>query len=432
MKKILTYAILLFFTLGVGAQNALVLNNDPYIVFNGGTVGTPIYLVVNQTNANGIVTQGTGGNIISEDEYNYVKWNIGTSSGSFTIPFTTGIGGTEQKIPLTVSTTTAGTGAGDLLFSTYESDDGNLPWPSGVTHFMSSTGNLDNKDWVVDRFWIIDAENYATKPAVQLNFGFNDDATEVGAPNTLNPANLGAQRFNPTNNRWEGSHSGSNGIWGNVAGPVASPPTAGNNRVENIQIAASEFYRAWTLTDYDHPLPLSLNYFEGSCDNSTVSLDWEVSTSEITVYEVQKSLDGINFTTIGTTSSINNETSFKYIDRNPYIKQSYYRIMGSGIESDFYSETTSVRACDNTSNTYIFSPLSNSNIYVELTSKTEYSYNQFLLVDLSGKIVRQETLTATNKGNNQFIIDANGIATGIYSAVLISEDGEKTVTKIIL
>lgn len=416
-------------------NNALILNNDPYIVFNGGTSVTPIYLVVNQNNASGITTLGTGGNIISENEYNYVKWNIGTGTGNYTVPFTTAVDGTEQKIPLTLSTTAAGVGSGNILFSTYETTiapDDNQPWPDVVTHFMSSSGNLDNNIWVIDRFWIIDAENYSTKPAVQLNFGFSNHLSEIGAPNIFNPANLGAQRFNTSNNHWEGSHSGSAGIWGNTEGPEADLPTAGNNRVENVQIAASEFYRAWTLTDYDHPLPLSLNYFEGNCDNSSIVLEWKVSSSEITTYEIQKSIDAINFITIGTTSSTNNETLFKYIDRNPYINQSYYRLVVSGVENDSQSQIISVRTCDTESETYIFSPLSNSNIYIELISKKENSTNDIMLVDLSGKIVRQEQLISSNKGNNQFMIDASNVAPGIYNVVLINEEGLKTVTKIIL
>lgn len=427
MKIFLLNIISLGLLLGINAQNnALILKDNPYVVLNGGTVATPVYIVVNQTNANGIITQGSGGNIISEDEYNYVKWNIGTSTGSFTVPFTTGVGGTEQKIPLTVQTTAAGVGSGDILFSTYETDDNNLPWASGVTHFRSSSGNLDNKDWVVDRFWIIDAENYTTKPAVQLAFGFNDDATETGAPNLLNITNLGAQRFNTSNNHWEGSHSGSNGIWGTVTG------TAGNRSVTGVNIAATEFYRAWTLTDYDHPLPLALNYFNGECDNASINLSWEINNPENSTYIVQKSLDGIHFTTIGTANAFNNENTFNYIDRNPYINESYYRLMVEGESNEFHSEIIAVQNCSSNANTYVFSPLSNSNIYVEITAESPNTKHQFLLVDLSGKIIQQQELYNETTGTHQYIIDACGLASGIYNTVLIDENGMKHTTKITL
>ncbi|MCT4582355.1 MAG: hypothetical protein N4A35_13155 [Flavobacteriales bacterium] len=427
MNYKLLYIALLLGLYKTNAQNhALVLKDNPYVVLNGGTAGTPVYVVVNQTNANGIITQGSGGNIISEDEYNYVKWNIGTSTGAFTVPFTTGVGGTEQKIPLTVQTTAAGVGSGDILFSTYETDDDNLPWASGVTHFQSSSGNLDNKNWVVDRFWIIDAENYTTKPAVQLSFGFNDDATETGAPNLLNITNLGAQRFNTSNNHWEGSHSGSAGIWGTVTG------TAGNRSVTGVNIAASEFYRAWTLTDYDHPLPLSLNYFDGNCDNSSIHLSWELSTTENSTFIVQKSLDGSNFTTIGTANALNNESTFNFVDRNPYINQSYYRLIVEGETNDLHSEIIAVENCEENSNTYVFSPINNNNIFIEITAETPNSTYQFLLVDLSGKIIKQQELFNESKGAHQYVLDASGLASGLYNAVLIDKNGVKSTTKITL
>lgn len=427
MKLTILNIILFCLVFGVKAQNnALILKDNPYIVLNGGTVGTPVYIVVDQPNANGIITQGSGGNIISEDEYNYVKWNIATSTGAFTVPFTTGVGGTEQKIPLTVQTTAAGVGSGDILFSTYETDNNNLPWASGVTHFQSSSGNLDNKDWVVDRFWIIDAENYTTKPAVLLSFGFNDDATETGAPNLLNITNLGAQRFNTSNNHWEGSHSGSAGIWGTVTG------TAGNRSVTGVNIAATEFYRSWTLTDYDHPLPLSLNYFNGNCDNAAINLSWEINNIENSSYLVQKSLDGIHFTTIGTANAFNNESTFNFIDRNPYINQSYYRLIVEGETNEFHSETIAIKNCEEHSNTFVFSPIENSNIYVEITSEVANTNHQLLLIDISGKVIKQQQLLNENKGQNQYIIDASGLASGIYNVVLIDSNGIKSNTKITL
>ena len=427
MKLTILNIILFCLVFGVKAQNnALILKDNPYIVLNGGTVGTPVYIVVDQPNANGIITQDSGGNIISEDEYNYVKWNIATNTGAFTVPFTTGVGGTEQKIPLTVQTTAAGVGSGDILFSTYETDNNNLPWASGVTHFQSSSGNLDNKDWVVDRFWIIDAENYTTKPAVLLSFGFNDDATETGAPNLLNITNLGAQRFNTSNNHWEGSHSGSAGIWGTVTG------TAGNRSVTGVNIAATEFYRSWTLTDYDHPLPLSLNYFNGSCDNASINLSWELNNTESSSYLVQKSLDGIHFTTIGTANAFNNESTFNFIDRNPYINQSYYRLIVEGETNEFHSETIAIKSCEENSNTFVFSPIENSNIYVEITSKVANANHQLLLIDISGKVIKQQQLLNENKGQNQYIIDASGLASGIYNVVLIDSNGIKSNTKITL
>ena len=65
------------------AQPRLILNNNIYMVLKNN-----IELVINNSAANAITTLGTGGNIISESEFNRVKWNIGTATGIYTVPFT--------------------------------------------------------------------------------------------------------------------------------------------------------------------------------------------------------------------------------------------------------------------------------------------------------------------------------------------------------
>ena len=81
------------------------------------------FLVVDNPSSRALSTAGTGGNIISEGEYNRVKWNVRDSTGIYQIPFTTSAtveGGNSTKIPLTYEITSAGDTIGNILFSTYE------------------------------------------------------------------------------------------------------------------------------------------------------------------------------------------------------------------------------------------------------------------------------------------------------------------------
>jgi len=48
-------------------------------------IGNGYYIVVGNSATNAITTLGTGGNIISEGEFNRLKWNIGISSGIYII-----------------------------------------------------------------------------------------------------------------------------------------------------------------------------------------------------------------------------------------------------------------------------------------------------------------------------------------------------------
>jgi len=193
--KIIILTAFLMVNIEVYAQGRLIFNNNAYMV-----LANYIYLVVNNSSSNAITTLGSGGNIISEDELNRLKWNIGTATGTYTVPFTKSPG---NKIPLTINITTAGTGAGSVLFSTY----GGATWdndtykPSDVTHMNSLNTGLNNSADVIDRFWLIDAINYTTKPTATLTFTYLD-AEWSAAGNTITEANLFAQRFNSTLSKW--------------------------------------------------------------------------------------------------------------------------------------------------------------------------------------------------------------------------------------
>jgi hypothetical protein len=59
------------------------------IAMEGGTSVDPIYLVIDNPNADAITDAGAPGGpaIHSESEFNIVKWNIGAETGVYNIPF---------------------------------------------------------------------------------------------------------------------------------------------------------------------------------------------------------------------------------------------------------------------------------------------------------------------------------------------------------
>ncbi|MGB3948412.1 MAG: gliding motility-associated C-terminal domain-containing protein, partial [Bacteroidia bacterium] len=193
------------------------------------------YLVIDNSNTNAITTLGTGGNIVSEGEFNVVKWNIGTATGNYVVPFTTA---SSVKIPLALNISVAGAGAsGAILFSTYEtSSDSNIVYPSDVTN-MSSLCTSDNSLFAVDRFWRIDAGSYSTKPTPIIDFTYDDAVNELAGANTIVENNLQAQRFNSTINSWETPVN----LFGVANGTL--------NMVSGVSVNPIDFYQSWTLID---------------------------------------------------------------------------------------------------------------------------------------------------------------------------------------
>src|SRR5689334_2549147 len=117
-----------FFLAGVSfeifAQTQLILNGA-IVNLNQGA-----YLVVDNAATNAITRNS--GFIISEGENNILQWNMGTSTGTYTVPW--GHGSTDY-LPLTF-TKSSGVGSGNFLFSTYSTGwQNSAQLPTGVSNF---------------------------------------------------------------------------------------------------------------------------------------------------------------------------------------------------------------------------------------------------------------------------------------------------------
>lgn len=232
MKNALLYFALIFAMLstkGLLGQQRIVIENDAYMVFENNT-----FLVIDNKNTNAITTIN-GGNIITEEETRRVKWNTLDGVGNYTVPFTTQ---SFVKIPLLTQVTTAGAGTqGAVIFSTFATqNDDNTSYPAGLTN-MQGPCDPNIGLHVVDRFWLIDAATYATKPAVKIDFTYNNDASEIGGTNVINEQALKAQRFNIALGSWQT--------------PAALFGTADqtNSLVQNAVVSPANFHRIWTLVD---------------------------------------------------------------------------------------------------------------------------------------------------------------------------------------
>jgi hypothetical protein len=218
------------------ASAQLVMNNNYYMVMNGGTPTNPTSIVLTNPAPAGITNNGTGW-IVSENEFNQVDWNIGTNAGNYVVPFGYG---TTDYLPVTCNITTAGAGAGTIRFATYHGstwDNFNYR-PSDVTT-MSDFQVPDFSNNAVDRFWILDAKNYTTNPTPNITFSYirNGGSSEIAAPNYIVEADLIAQRFDTTIDHWND--------W---FGATSLDITAGNTgTVTSGAIPPADFFRSWTL-----------------------------------------------------------------------------------------------------------------------------------------------------------------------------------------
>lgn len=186
MKKNLFITI--FFTVIVSlfqgntllSQNNSIVLNGAVTVMNGGTATTPVYIVVNQNSPSGIVRNS--GHIHSENQYNFIKWEAGTTTGNYVIPF--GIGGNlSDYIPFTFNKTTAG--SSNVMMSTWTTDIPNFPRPSAtnVGAVTNMIGFADSVLYAIDRFWDIQT---STATTADLTFSYRGiENTTVSPTNSV-------------------------------------------------------------------------------------------------------------------------------------------------------------------------------------------------------------------------------------------------------
>src|SRR3990167_8159187 len=103
-------AFLVLSSCTIFGQGRLILNNNAFMV-----VDNSAKVVIANPATNAVSTTGTGGNIVTESEFDQVIWNIGTSTGIYVITFTSQT--TFTKIPFTANITAAGTGAGAVILA---------------------------------------------------------------------------------------------------------------------------------------------------------------------------------------------------------------------------------------------------------------------------------------------------------------------------
>ncbi len=431
-KHLLSLALTCLFA-GTFAQNALVINNDAYVVLDGGTAGTPIYVVVDQANQLGITTLGTGGNIISEGEYNKIQWNIGTTTGTYTVPFTSNNGAGDQKIPLSIQTTGGAAGANGMLrLSTWETDDANSAgmWPDDVTHLTNAvTGTGPNGANVVDRFWIVSADNYTTKPGATISFMYNDNNEIDGANNITSggtESDLIAQNFEPGPDLWHGSPSTSGGWYGTWVSA---------RTVNNVTVTDADWFDSWTLSLRSQLLPIELTELTVNCVNGNSLIEWSTaSETNNDHFRIERSDDGVYFETVATLPGAGNSSSpreYSYTDYGAGAGTIYYRLT----QVDFDGTSTSsqiivIEGCaGNIGDITVFAG-SESDLNINISAAGNSQYN-IRLIDSRGRLVMAPKNLNVAEGTNTFILPIDEVSLGAYH-VIIENDTERIVKKIVL
>lgn len=423
------YPILFFLTAycsGFSQPAKLTLVSNPFIVFSGGTAERPIKLTIDNAadDAIDLSTAQTTGGIISEGDFNQIVWNVGNSTGvTYSVPFTRGPSG--PAIPLNITVTSAGTEVtnGNIAISTYRTDtwDNNENKPNGVAT-LAAAGRPNNSDRVVDRFWLIEANDFTTKPTVTIDITY-DDADHSAAGNDIIEANLQAQRYDPTNNNWDGF------------APAGTVNTA-TNVVSGISVAPADFNRPWALVDTRSILPIELIEFKADCDNAQRNIYWTTATETNNHYfTIEKSIDGVDFKEIGKIMSLadagnsSKTIKYNYIDYNNVLGD-YYRLKQTDFDGSFeYSQIIYNKCDEEQSSSVDLYPNPSQGVFNVLLTGYENQNIYITVIDHVGKKIFERNIIGEPTTQKE-TFDLTDYAKGIYYVNIIS-DKEKVSQKVI-
>lgn len=421
MSKVCLNGLLFLFLAGGSlncfGQARMVFSNDAYLVIDNAA-----QLVVDNPNANAISVNASGGNIVSEDENDLIKWNIGNNSGAYVIPWTNA---NNVKIPLEVFVTSAGVGGGHFLFSTHTDNDAVNNWnnfdyrPSDVTN-MGGSGIPNNSANVIDRFWRIEHTGYTTAPQAMMNFGY-DDAERTNPGNTIPAGSMFAQEFD--------AGQGFQGAW---YIPGSGTDTYPVTVVVGADAVANPFFKSWTLSVITVPLPAENLVFEAVREGMKVRLDWEMEETNLMEYfVVEKSDDGLVFSDMKREPALPGTLKYAVWDQEPFPGLNHYRLRTIDLNGEVqHSEVRSVLMEEQSIKVFP-NPLAGNQVQIHLTGM-EGEHLQIQMVDLAGRILMTHQLVVQGVQEIVGFDLAESLAAGVYMVEVRSETGGLYRQKVIV
>lgn len=352
------------------AQGRLVLNGASLTISNGA------FLVVDNPAPEAI--SRNSGYIYSEGENNRIKWNMGTTAATYTVPF----GYNGSFIPVSFSKS-GGSGSGSFVFSTYHTGWKNSDYlPAGIAGMGGQMS--DQSQFAIDRFWQVSAEGYSVKPALtNLIFSYAD-AEHQAAGNSIMEMNLRAQQYNTVRDGWDPVQAGGTINTTTNSVTVATVPSDGQ-------------FKWWTLMDQLNPLSASPLAFTAVASGNSVVAAWKVNGETPGVkYILQRSKTGLAYENVATLNGTGGagENRYAYRDTAAYSGQSFYRVrMEERNQPPYYSSVQTVWLKQQVSFVVYPNPVLTKELTVQLPRSLQTA-GSIQVIHSSGKAVATYAIAA--------------------------------------
>jgi hypothetical protein len=406
---------LAFFATNIFGQSKINFNGAVNVNIYGGSELNPVYLVVDNKKDDAIVASPSA-KLISEGQFNILRWNISDTVGVYIVPF----GNNQGVFRQVVSVNNAGIGAGKIEFSTYPTAQNNVPLPVGVNTLAHVDATIPaDGDLVYDRFWITNPVGYSTKPEGNISFEYL--ASGMTGDLIYGTTPMGAQNYSTNGNAWVVNQLGIDNL---------------NGKLENATFTNTTFSPFWTLVNFGTPLPVNLINFDAVWDDANQrkgKIFWTTASEQNSAYfDLEKSTDGYSWYKMdqlsgtGTTSLT---TNYLVYDFSPFNGINYYRLKQVDFNGNYtYSSVKTLKKTDDQFHFFIYpNPvIGNFEIYFE---GIESQVVSVCIFDSQGKKIEQKDIDLNVQNHSSISLEHQ--ESGVYY-VKVSTNNFTLQQKIVL
>ena len=181
-------------------------------------------------------------------------------------------------------------------------------------------------------------------------------------------------------------------------------------------------------------LPVELLSFDGSCNDNVITLNWRTASEHNSQYfEVVKSRDGENWSSLATVGSAGNSTqelSYETKDNKAIDGNNYYKLIQYDIDGQFKEYGPINVVCNGNSKGYfsIFPNPSSGDFQVILNNKQLIGTGSLIVKDSKGSVVYSKEIKIT-QGINLFNVTDINLTSGIYYVSIITDNNSTETLK---
>jgi len=220
------------------------------------------------------------------------------------------------------------------------------------------------------------------------------------------------------------------GSWIDLGGDASTAPSGAINT--DPFYAFNSYFALANGTGFNNPLPVELVRFEGKARMASVELSWTTASEFNSDYfDVERSTDGVNFSSIGRVQAAGFSTSVrKYVldDRQPVRGVNYYRLRQVDRDGTMdFSQVVSVRFVPTRLEVFP-NPATGTQLTIRLPEGMGNVQAQ--LTDLEGRSITAQT--TLQEGFSAPAVDISGVTTGAYMLRITDEAGTAWTERIVI